>query len=165
MSTFVSVGNARQAFTRLLEEVARIYPELPQPVVVQHGNTPFEAHGCEAVEFLEPARYAAQIRDARVLILHGGAGSVMHAIEAGHVPVIVPRLKRHGEHVNDHQLDFAKQLAQTGRIELVEEVGQLLGAVARAQGRSAAPRATGAGTLVTEVRQLLEAHERRLESK
>lgn len=162
MSTFVSVGNAQQPFTRLLDEVARISPQLPQPVLVQHGHTPFAAAGCVAVDFLDPARYAEQIRTARVLVLHAGAGSVLHAIESGHVPVVVPRLARFGEHVNDHQLAFARQLAQAGRVLLVEEAAQLAAAVPRVPERRAFAGGSTGGALVAEVRRLLEAHERRL---
>ncbi len=162
MSTFVSVGNAQQSFARLLDEVARISPQLPQPVVVQHGHTAFAAAGCVSMDFLDPARYAEQIRTARVLVLHAGAGSVLHAIKAGHVPVVMPRLARFSEHVNDHQLAFAKQLAQAGRVLLVEEAAQLADAVARVPGRQAPGAVPAGGALVAEVRRMLEAHERRL---
>jgi hypothetical protein len=36
MSTFVSVGNATQSFSRLLDAVIDIAPTLPQPVIFQY---------------------------------------------------------------------------------------------------------------------------------
>ena len=50
--TFVSVGNAKHPFHRLLKGVAVIASKLPQPVVVQHGHTPFESPLCKAKAFM-----------------------------------------------------------------------------------------------------------------
>ena len=55
------------------------------------------------------------------MILHAGAGSVSHAIRAGKIPVIMPRRAECGEHVNDHQVEFAHALAETGSAVVAEE--------------------------------------------
>ena len=50
----------------------------------------------------------------------------MMPLQLGKIPIVVPRLKRFGEHVNDHQLEFAKAVVERqGNILLVEEFGQL----------------------------------------
>ena len=41
MSTFVTIGNGTQSFHRLLEAVREVIDDLPQPVVIQTGRTPF----------------------------------------------------------------------------------------------------------------------------
>ncbi|MHB1233709.1 MAG: glycosyltransferase [Burkholderiales bacterium] len=135
MSTFVSLGNAHQPFARLLEAVARLAPALPQPVVVQHGYTPFQGEGCEMMPFADMARFEQEVERAELLILHAGAGSVIHALRAGKVPVVAPRLARHGEHVNDHQLEFARELAKAGRIVILEDMSQLAQVVTEARAR------------------------------
>lgn len=138
MSTFVSLGNAHQPFIRLLEAVAHLAPTLPQPVVVQYGYTPFQDEGCEAIAFVDMARFECEVERAELLILHAGAGSVIHALRAGKVPVVAPRLARHGEHVNDHQLEFARELAKAGRIVMLEDVSLLAQAVTEARARQQA---------------------------
>lgn len=140
MSTFVSLGNAHQPFIRLLEAVAHLAPTLPQPVVVQHGYTPFQGKDCEAMPFVDMARFEREVERAELLILHAGAGSVIHALRAGKVPVVAPRLARHGEHVNDHQLEFARELAKAGRIVMLEDMSLLAQAVAEARARQQAAR-------------------------
>ena len=50
--------------------------------------------------------------NARIVITHGGPSSFMPALEMGKIPVVVPRQKRFGEHINDHQLDFVKRFAR-----------------------------------------------------
>ena len=75
MTTFVSVGNAHQPFTRLIDAVISIAHTLPQPVVVQHGHSPFDNVECRGVVFLDMWAFEFAVREAEVLVLHAGAGS------------------------------------------------------------------------------------------
>jgi UDP-N-acetylglucosamine transferase subunit ALG13 len=68
------------------------------------------------IAFLEMQEYVRRVTEAELLIMHAGAGSVIHAIQAGKVPVIMPRCVHYGEHVNDHQVEFAEALAATGKV-------------------------------------------------
>lgn len=157
VSTFVSVGNATQPFDRLLDAVCHVAPELPYPIVVQHGHTAFACPGCESHAFLGMHAFEAFMISADVLILHAGAGSVINAIQAGRVPVVVPRRAALGEHVNDHQLEFARQLAIDERILLVEDVEDLGSAVTRAKTLIASPASAARATppLVDAIKEIL----------
>jgi UDP-N-acetylglucosamine transferase subunit ALG13 len=132
VSTFVSVGNATQPFRRLLDEVARLAAVLPQPVVVQHGATPFQADACRALPFVDMNEFERLVASAELLILHAGAGSVIHAVRAGKVPVVMPRRALYGEHIDDHQIEFARALAAAGRVVVADDAAQLRDAVQRA---------------------------------
>ena len=57
---------------------------------------------------------------ADVMICHGGPGSIADAWARGLVPIVVPRLRRFGEVVDDHQVDFCRKLAGLGRIRLAQ---------------------------------------------
>ena len=133
MSTFVSVGNATQPFNRLLEAVGKIAVDLPQPVFVQYGagslaNLP----GFSGAPYLDMDAFEQHMQEAKLLILHAGAGSVIHALRAGKIPVIVPRLARLGEHVDNHQQEFAEELAKTGKVMVAHDAATMTVAVARA---------------------------------
>lgn len=130
--TFVSVGNARQPFKRLLKGIVTVAARLPQPVIVQHGHTPFECSVCKGVAFMNMEEFVQNVRSAELLIMHAGAGSVIHAIESGKAPVVMPRRASLAEHVDDHQVEFASALAKAGRVIMVESQEELEGAVARA---------------------------------
>ena len=75
------------------------------------------------------------VERADLLIIHAGAGSVIHAAHAGKVPVVIPRRQELGEHVDNHQLEFVQELEKTGKIVAVYDCGQLLQAIADAQSR------------------------------
>lgn len=134
--TFVSVGNAHQSFARLLDAVFAARHSLPQPIVVQHGHTPCDSRVLNPTAFLSPAEYEKQILDADIVIMHAGAGSILHAMQAGKVPIVMARLKRYGEHVDDHQVEFSRALAEERRVVQVHdgaELGQAAKEVLRRQ--------------------------------
>lgn len=135
MSTFITLGNAHQSFARLLNAVAPLLSSLPQPVVIQYGYTQFQSEQAESFAFVEAERFALEVARAEVLIMHAGAGSVIHALGAGKVPIVAPRLAVYGEHVNNHQLEFARELAKMERIVLLEDMTRLQEAVADARAK------------------------------
>jgi len=163
VSTFVSVGNATQPFRRLLDAVAAIARTLPQPVFAQYGSTPRRYADCDGAQWLPMAEFERRANEARLLILHAGAGSVIHAIRAGKVPVIMPRRASLNEHVDDHQLEFARALADAGKAVIALEAADLSSAVVEALRRQRAPRdAEAAPPLVGTVDELLRGYAARL---
>lgn len=129
MSTFVSVGNAKQPFTRLLNTVVEIADKLPKPLIVQHGHTPFSYKECEAYDFIEMDKYLKLINDSKILIFHAGAGSIISALHAGKIPIVMPRLAELGEHVNNHQLELANALVSINKVIAVNNKKELNDAV------------------------------------
>lgn len=66
---------------------------------------------------------------ADAVVSHGGPGTIMAAREAGRVPIVVPRLPGLGEHVDDHQVRFARRMADRGQIHVAGNarvLGELL---------------------------------------
>ena len=135
--TFVTFGNATQPFDRLMEALESARELLPKPVTVQHGRTPCTASWLSAVTFLSPADYESQMRQADVVIMHAGAGSVLHAITAGKVPIVMSRLSTHGEVVDDHQVQFAAALEAMGRALVIHNSDDLRRAAVAAISRQA----------------------------
>ncbi len=129
MSTFVTVGNARQPFTRLLDAVSKHAASLPQPVVVQYGHTPFKDERCECVQFVGMEDFIHHIKTADLLIMHGGLGSAINALQAHKKPVVMPRRVEYGEHINNHQVEFVQLLAKDGKIVPIASEADLPGAV------------------------------------
>jgi len=76
--------------------------------------------------------FEQEIERAALLILHAGAGAILHALSCGKTPVVMPRRLEYSEHVDNHQLDFARALARAGRVILTEEPSDLRRAVVSA---------------------------------
>ena len=50
-----------------------------------------------------------KIKDARIVITHGGPSSFILPLQYGKTPIVVPRMKKYDEHVNDHQVEFCRK--------------------------------------------------------
>lgn len=132
---FVTVGTATQPFRRLLDEVARLADSGEfgtEPVVVQHGYSPFASETAEAHEFLSRDAFEQKLESCSIIVTHGGS-TVLEAVRVGRVPVAMPRLARFGEHVNDHQLEFVRALADEGWVVPAWEPADLMNAVRAAR--------------------------------
>lgn len=136
----VTVGNATQPFRRLLEAVERLAGEgafAGEEVLMQSGHDGgFEPRHARRVPFLGPREFAEAVAAASVVICHAGAGTLWHVFGAGKVPVVMPRRRRYGEHLDD-QLELVRALVAEGRVEAALEPDELPGAIAAARRRSA----------------------------
>ena len=123
----VSTGTNGDSFDRLLSAVLAV--GLDEELVIQHGPSTVRVPGASHIEYLSFADYQSLVSNARVVVTHAGVGSVLVALLAGKRPVLVPRLARFAEAVDDHQLDFARRLASLGSVILVEDTDQLREAI------------------------------------
>ncbi|MDH3673085.1 MAG: hypothetical protein OES46_18305 [Gammaproteobacteria bacterium] len=139
MSTFVVVGNSHRPFHRLLDAVVSLKDILPKPIVVQYGHTPFRTPAIEAVDFLGMEQFIDRLKGARLLILHAGVGTVLQAVEAGQVPVVMPRRRAFGEHVDDHQVDYAQAMERAGLVIVAHTCEDLHAAIRSASNRTVKP--------------------------
>ncbi len=133
-----------------MEAAARLTHE---PVTVQHGPSKIRSHGAQCVDYLAFAEFDALVASARVVVTHAGIGSIAAALAHGRRPVVVPRLRRHGEAVDDHQVSFAHRLEDAGLVTVVEDLDRLAEVVA-SRDHSAAPMA--GPDLSAEIRTVLD---------
>ena len=107
-----------------------------ETVLMQAGNSEhFKAQHCTQEGFLPIDRYQQLIQEADLVICHGGAGTLIHVFQAGKVPVVMPRRRKYGEIIDDHQLELLEVLASEGRVILAHEPDELCGAVVEAKRR------------------------------
>jgi UDP-N-acetylglucosamine transferase subunit ALG13 len=149
----VTVGTNGAPFDRLLREVDRFHTD--EKIVVQHGPSSLRPAGATCIAFLPFDELAELVAKARVVVTHGGVGSILIARLHGKRPVVVPRLRRYGEAIDDHQVSLAQRLAETGLVTLVEDPSCLPEEVARANGSARAEAASD--SLVADIRQYLDA--------
>ena len=148
---FVTVGTHHQPFGRLVDALATLPAS---ELVVQHGHSPAPSGVREAVAFLRFDEMLERIRAADVVVTHAGVGSILLARQEGHTPVVVPRLRRYGEHVDDHQLELTEALARERTVVPALDLAALATAVASAP-RKDAPRPPSAGPFQRAVRAAL----------
>lgn len=121
---FVTVGTNEAPFDRLLRAIDEL-GDLGEPLLVQTAGAPVNPRNARCVDFLPYDEMVTSMREASSVVTHAGVGSVLTALTAGKRPVVVPRLRQFGEAVDDHQVEFARRLAETGLVTVVEDLSVL----------------------------------------
>ena len=125
---FVTVGTHEQPFDRLLKEVDELVEKgvITEEVFIQTGYSTYIPKNCKWSKLLSFDKMDELMERADIIITHGGPATFMSAIAKGKKPIVVPRQEKYGEHVNDHQLDFAQHVKERyNSIEVVEDISNL----------------------------------------
>lgn len=150
---FATVGSTQIRFDRF----TRALDALPAAeLFVQHGPMEAPAGAGRAVAYLPFPEVVAGMEAADTVVCHAGAGSILCALRVGHTPVVMPRLKRFGETVDDHQVEFSRALAARGKVIAVESPDLLAAAVASAPARRSPEERTALRPIQIAVREALQ---------
>ena len=120
MSTIISVGNSKQNFNRLLYFIPKIEHILPKPVIIQKGVSDFKSKTMIIYDFMPMKDFKRFIKDAKLVIIHAGSGTMLNAIYSNKVPVVVPRLRKFNEIIDDHQIEIAEALEKENKVVMVK---------------------------------------------
>lgn len=116
----VTVGTHTAQFDRLVRAADAYARITSEEVVVQRGASAVETTAARSFDFCDSTEMDRLIRGSRVVVCHG-ADTILDVLRAGKPVLAVPRQERYGEHLNDHQVDFARALAERGWIAVLED--------------------------------------------
>lgn len=128
---FVTVGTHEQQFNRLVQKVDELKRDniIKEDVIIQTGFCSYEPKFCQWSKLIPYQQMVRNVEDARIVITHGGPASFIMPLQIGKTPIVVPRQHQFQEHVNNHQVEFARNVAKRmGTIIAVEDI-ETLGAV------------------------------------
>lgn len=157
---FVTLGTHPAPMDRLVHAIDALIEDgvIQDDVIIQSAAFGDRPRRARAVGVEPYEQIIAWLDEAAVVITHGGPGSIMQAIAAGHRPIVVPRDPLAGEHVDDHQVTFAAWLADRRPIRVVRAMADLGPAIMETSGhratRSSSPRPEFA---IARLREILEA--------
>ena len=109
----------------------------------------------EVRAYLSPGEFRSKVEQARVVVSHGGAGAIGTALRAGRRPIVMARLRCHGEHVDDHQLDLVDKLRRLGLVVPIERTITADDVASTADVVAAPPELSALPSVLDEVRRLL----------
>lgn len=126
---FVTVGTDHHPYDRLMnwtDEWLEAGGSERAHVFVQYGtSTPPTI--ARSRDYLPHKDMQAVISRSTAVVCHGGPSTIMEMRYKGLVPIVAPRNSALGEHVDDHQIRFARRIAPLGTIRLVETRDDLFG--------------------------------------
>lgn len=115
----ITLGTQDKPFYRLLDAVQKQIDnkKIKDKVVVQAGiSSDFKSKDMEIFDLIPMDEYDKLITECDVLITHGGVGSIITGIRNNKKVIAAARLKKYGEHVNDHQLQIIENFTDSGYI-------------------------------------------------
>jgi len=109
---FVTVGNDFRSFDRLLKKIDQITPLIPNEIVIQRGYSRYLPKNTKYFDFVSMPMAIEYIQKSELVVSHAGIGTIILCKGYGIPILILPRRKRYGEHMNDHQMEIAKALEE-----------------------------------------------------
>lgn len=110
----VTLGTQFEPFNRLLKELDK--QDLNEEIIVQAGHTKFESSKMKILDFIPYEEMNDLVDKARIIITHGGTGSIVEPLKKGKVIIGCARLEKYGEHVDDHQTELVSIFSDEGYI-------------------------------------------------
>ncbi len=132
----VTVGSS-WAFDRLVRTADELAARLDEPMIIQRGESSHVPQHAQYVDTVDGTQMQDWLSEARVVVAHAGAGTILSVLQAGKPLVIVPRVARFGEVIDDHQFELAEALESRGWVVMVTDlsVESLAEAIAHAPQR------------------------------
>ncbi|MBL7107573.1 MAG: glycosyl transferase family 28 [Phycisphaerae bacterium] len=124
---FLTVGT-QLGFDRLVKAVDNVaLGFLPDTqIFAQISTTNYKPKNFEFVPNLDKHQFDEHFQNASAVISHAGMGTILLAMQNRKPLLVMPRLSRFGEAVNDHQFEIAKELEQTGYLLAAYDEHQLI---------------------------------------
>ncbi|NJN86749.1 MAG: glycosyl transferase [Leptolyngbyaceae cyanobacterium SL_7_1] len=116
----VTLGTIPYSFERTIAWLNALLDRkvINEPIFVQYGITdisPIASHPLvTAQSIVESTELLALVKRSRLILSHAGQGSTRMLAAEGASFVLIPRLSRYKEHVDDHQLLFAQNVQHFG---------------------------------------------------
>ena len=115
----VTVGTEKFSFNRLMRWIDDLIQQnLLQPseeeVIIQYGSCTITPQGAKNVAVLPSSEFEAIMAQARLIIAHCGEGTIDLLAKIKKPFVLVPRNGEYQEHVDNHQIELAEELAKQG---------------------------------------------------
>lgn len=123
----VLLGTQNNSFVRLLKAIQKNIDKkvITDEVVVQAGFTKFDSEDMRIFGLIDKKRLSKLQDKADLIITHGGVGSIISSLEKEKKVIVVPRLKKYNEHVNDHQIQIAEKFEKNGYVRIVTDLDKL----------------------------------------
>ena len=111
---FVTLGTQKFQFNRLLKYIdeKKKSGEINEEVFAQIGNSDYIPTNYKFKDFLNKDEFEDYIKKADLVITHSGVGTIISAININKPVIVVPRLAKYVEHVDDHQLQIAESFSK-----------------------------------------------------
>lgn len=120
LKIFVTLGTIKPyRFDRLVNQLTSIAPEGTE-FRWQLGCTVRDDLPGKTTNEMSAAEFSDAVTWADLVVTHSGVGTILQLLEVGQPTLVVPRRRLHDEHVDDHQMQIARELSNRSLFHVVE---------------------------------------------
>lgn len=125
---FVTVGYEKFPFDRLVRIIDKAVGEniIPDEAFIQTGHSHYLPRFCKWKSFLKFDEMVNFMEKSEIIVTHAGVGSTFLCLDLGKFPLLFPRKSRFGEHIDNHQVDFAKKMEGQARVLVAYDESELV---------------------------------------
>jgi UDP-N-acetylglucosamine transferase subunit ALG13 len=144
---------------RLIKAVDELALTYPEEFFIQTGNSSYVPRNCEHVDFMDSIEYNKKISECSVLVTHAGVGTIISGISLGKPVVVVPRSRKYGEHVDEHQSQIAGAFESKGLVLCCHDTDKLEESIEEARTYDFQPYERKGGNVEKTIMRFIEIFE------
>jgi UDP-N-acetylglucosamine transferase subunit ALG13 len=153
---FVTVGTHYLGFERLIKKMDNIACKTDEKIIAQIGSTRYKPKNMKYFRFIEEdEKYIEFNKKSRVVVTHAGAGTLLKLLYYKKPIIVVPRLKKYNEHIDNHQLELTEFIHNEGLGKVVYDIEKLEDALKNASFNNNYPQRNNGG-LVSFLKKYIE---------
>lgn len=157
----VATVGATLPFPRLVQLVldAKQAGLIDEEVLLQAGEQAGairSVKGVTVVKSLPFDELRERLNEARLVVGHGGTGSIITALQAQCGTIVIPRLFELGEHYDNHQAEICEAFAARGLVQHAHDAESLAKALKAAREQEVLPVRTDYSGLTAMLRDFIE---------
>ena len=155
---FVAVGTQKFQLNRLLKAVDDLLEsgQLTDEVFAQTGHSDYIPRNYRYQDFLSKDDFQSRISQCDLLITHSGVATIIAGLKCHKPVVVVPRLAKFAEHVDDHQVQIARSFSEKNLLLMCGEADDLAQTVKQAETHTFDTYVSQKERVVSTVREYLK---------
>lgn len=150
----VTLGTQKQPFTRLLDTIEK--SNIKEEIIVQAGHTKYTSKKMKIFDFIDYQEMDKLIKQADIIITHGGTGSIVTPLKKEKKVIAMARLKKYKEHVDDHQEQIINVFSEVGYIEKIDEFSDLDETIKKIKNKKMVKFVSNTDKFITELKKIID---------
>lgn len=161
---FLTVGS-ELPFDRLVKAVDDLLAKslINDDVFAQIGNSEYKPAHMTWVATMKKSEYDAKVEESNGVVSHAGMGTILKCLEIGKPLLIVPRLKRLGEIITDHQVATCEKFEARGDVLACYDVDTLQERLEQLRAFRPTPRQAGDNPVLQFIKEYLRGLEAQMD--
>jgi UDP-N-acetylglucosamine transferase subunit ALG13 len=134
---FAISGTQKFQFDRMFKAIDILIEQekITDEIFAQIGCSNYIPKNFRYERFLPMQAFDNCIDNANLIIAHSGEGVILTSLKKRKRMVVVPRLAKFGEHVDDHQLEIARAFSERNLLEICYDAENLEMAIENAKSK------------------------------